>query len=380
MNNSGSVYTLKLKDLDKNLSFFLFDDYNYPIAKEIKQGINGILSEPIRLLQCVHATCEKNSKERPVFLDIGSNIGQFSMVCAAYGFKVYGFDADKNNILQAKKSAIANGFDCEFYHQAVSDKQGILSMNMEGPWACIYETNLSPVEYPDLPHSSWVIEATTIDKWWESADHPTISLVKMDVEGYETTALEGMKKTLESSNYPPIYAEFNIGCSPYNNISNQGFLEKFCELGYLPLLLKSRIRSGGVYSDVHYSASTDFGFNYTELENYLFLHKNSAIILDKLLISMPDKHLSEFLFEAINASSFYYLFGYAWTIAHELDSIAWGGRVEFLLLEKLISKVEDGLKDMTQNTSQYADVLTIIEKLKTKYQQIIRLEVEDIIK
>ena len=304
MKIKGQVYTLPLRDLKSDVKFYLHDDYNFQIANEIKQNDSNILCEPIRLINI-----NKRGGKKGAFLDIGANIGQYSMVFAAYGYKVFGFDANPINIEQLRNSADTNGFNAEFIFAAVTEKSGICRFNSVGPWG----TLLDDVSPPPAPYDTIEVNGIALDDWYISTGKPNISVIKMDIEGAELLALQGMKNLLEENDYPLILTEFNIGFTPHNGKTHNDFLSAFADYGYHPYTLK--------HKETLYRHDINNRFGYVAIENYIMLRDEDPILKDYNVLSFPIKSPKDFLDDAIFSHDVY-KYGYAYTVLCEKELLA----------------------------------------------------------
>jgi FkbM family methyltransferase len=160
------------------------------------------------------------------FLDIGSNIGWFSMMVADHIQKRNGrgkviaveanpmivqylaasvTDAGLNHITSIKPYAVSNGY-------------GIIQME------AVEEGNIGGLNIRPLCKSDGIkrniIPTVVLDDILE--DLPKLDLVKMDIEGAEPLALEGMKKMLDKFS-PKIIMEINS--DGLRNVSDKSVME-----------------------------------------------------------------------------------------------------------------------------------------------------------
>ena len=137
------------------------------------------------------------------FLDIGANIGVFSLSFAANGWKGYSFEASSKNVDALRNSVALNRFDIEIVDKAVHNKTGDLLFAQNGPWGVVHNDRDANLKYE-------TVSCTTLDDWMLSLGFaPKIDLIKMDIEGSEVAALQGMQKMLEATKFPPIFIEVN---------------------------------------------------------------------------------------------------------------------------------------------------------------------------
>jgi FkbM family methyltransferase len=167
-------------------------------------------------------------KEGMVILDIGANVGYYSLIAARLAGEkglVFAFEPAPDNFAFLVKNIEVNGFSNIIpVQKAVSNKTGKGSLFL---W-----------DEPDL-HSmrehnekgAIEVEVTSVDEFMENINRP-IDLVKMDVEGWEMRVLEGMPETIRRNPNLKIITEFSphylqkSGCSP------AGFLEKLKDCGF----------------------------------------------------------------------------------------------------------------------------------------------------
>jgi FkbM family methyltransferase len=122
-------------------------------------------------------------------LDVGANIGIYTLLAAKRGARVFAVEADPRNLEMLRHHVHENGFDdrVTIFPVAVGDREGDVTLfRFRGNCG---HSNLfegtDPVRVP----------CRTID----SLDLPPIDVCKMDIEGSELSALRGMEATLERS-------------------------------------------------------------------------------------------------------------------------------------------------------------------------------------
>lgn len=152
-----------------------------------------------------------NMKNRN-FVDIGANVGAYTMVLAPYFNKTYAFEpvVHTYNIMCGNIAMNFLSDDTVLINSALSDKEGDMIMhyhdllgslthfsdNENDVMAEFYET----IGYQDM-------QSTMHVKTLDSFNITNIGFIKMDVEGHELRVLKGGKETIEKSNYPLILLE-----------------------------------------------------------------------------------------------------------------------------------------------------------------------------
>lgn len=188
---------LKIKDFNYDLQAYI-----HPIKKDI--GVSSFLErnnnwEPYETSFFVNAILNKN-----YFLDIGANIGYYSLIASKLISKngsIQAFEPEKNNLkLLYKNIALNNLNNIEVFEKACSYKlsksQLLLSSNNLG------DHRLSDVSsnYNDIS----IIDTVTVDSI-VSKNNNFPDVVKIDTQGAELKILKGMKKLLINSNKKTIF-------------------------------------------------------------------------------------------------------------------------------------------------------------------------------
>jgi FkbM family methyltransferase len=136
-----------------------------------------------------------------VVLDVGANIGIYTLLAAKRGARVFSIEADPQNAKELRHNVHLNGFDdrVTIIEMAAADKKDTVTL-----LHCPGNSGAS-----SLYHGvdSVLIQSDTID----SLGLPPITVCKMDIEGAELAALTGMRKTLEYSPGMKMLIEYNTG-------------------------------------------------------------------------------------------------------------------------------------------------------------------------
>ena len=200
----------------------------------------------------------KTKKDKhAVMLDVGANIGWFSLLAASYGAEVFAFEPNVVNIVRFCESQLLNGWSLaqnieknnriHSYLKGVGNKDGqSLSMytpNPNNPGSHTFVQDLAKdhfvkrntggdlqiLEGGKLPIIT--LDALAKDQGWLSSDNKVeIVLMKMDIEGMEHVALKGAKKLLETNIIQNILIEFNGDSSRADWVS---LLETLFSSGYV---------------------------------------------------------------------------------------------------------------------------------------------------
>lgn len=173
------------------------------------------------------------------FLDIGANLGYYSLLVASHcpQAKIYSFEPDKNNFHLFTTSIIYNQFQNQIqsYPLAVSNENKtivISNLGNQANYGARFTGNtaqeLRAYVHGENPYYE-EIAAVCLDDFLP--DIP-IDIVKIDIEGYEPFALQGMLNLLKK-NRPIIFAEFApSNLKFFGQVAPQEFLEFFTNLDY----------------------------------------------------------------------------------------------------------------------------------------------------
>ncbi|UOR04062.1 FkbM family methyltransferase [Hymenobacter aerilatus] len=178
-------------------------------------------------------------EEHDIMLDIGANIGWYSMLFDRHSpasARIYAFEPDPLNYgLLTNNAQRNNARKVICIPQALSDRQ----------------ENKTLYLYPDknrgrhslLPlHTGEQIEVstTTVDDFMrdKQLDPRRIKFVKIDVEGYEYFVLKGAKTLLP--HLPILHTEYSLEMMKKGGIDPQEFLDLIVSYGFQPFIIDAQ--------------------------------------------------------------------------------------------------------------------------------------------
>jgi FkbM family methyltransferase len=137
-------------------------------------------------------------KPGSVVLDVGANVGIYTLLAAHRGARVFAIEADPRNVAMLQHHVHLNGFEhlVTIYPVAAGERAGVVRL-LRDP-GNVGHSNLF------AGSDSVEVDCVTID----SLGLPPIDVCKMDVEGSELSALKGMEKTIERSPRMRMLAEY----------------------------------------------------------------------------------------------------------------------------------------------------------------------------
>jgi FkbM family methyltransferase len=172
----------------------------------------------------VTAVLERELKPGNVFVDIGANMGWFTLLAAGVARRVIAIEPNHNNVQLIYHSLLANRFDnVTVLECAVTDKSRLLQLNFlrsNGSVAAIKEDN----------QATTIVRGEPLDNLLRDVEQ--IDFMKMDIEGHEPIALRGMGDVL-SRFHPVLLAEFHPMAIRANSGTDPAeFLEALADRGY----------------------------------------------------------------------------------------------------------------------------------------------------
>jgi FkbM family methyltransferase len=134
-----------------------------------------------------------------VVLDVGANVGLYTVLAAKREAKVFAIEADPLNAAMLRHNVKLNGLEDRVTILEIAATDAEKTMPLYRSLPNMGESNV--VQKGRLAGS---VQGRTID----SLDLPPVALCKMDIEGAELMALMGMQRTLERSPGLKLFVEY----------------------------------------------------------------------------------------------------------------------------------------------------------------------------
>ncbi len=153
-----------------------------------------------------------------VILDIGCNIGYYSILCANNKCisKIYSVDANIHNINMLNMSCSLNGiYNIQTINKCISDEP-LQYYQPSNEKLILKVGNIGGLSYSKTTDEGVV--STTIDELITLHTIQSVSIMKIDIEGGELNALKGASNTLKTNTIKNIIIEIS---PKFNNDSNQ---------------------------------------------------------------------------------------------------------------------------------------------------------------
>ncbi|HKP72261.1 MAG TPA: FkbM family methyltransferase [Pyrinomonadaceae bacterium] len=164
-------------------------------------------------------------------LDIGANIGYYTLILAelvgATG-KVYAFEPEPTNFELLRRNVELNGYkNVVLVRKATSNKNGSLRLYLcEDNKAMhrVYESHYCGDGYVE-------IEAVRLDDYFAGRDE-RIDFIKIDIEGAEYAALEGMQTLLRKNSRAKLVTEYTPLAIKEFGVEPQEYLRLLKDFGF----------------------------------------------------------------------------------------------------------------------------------------------------
>lgn len=176
------------------------------------------------------ALLKKELKPGDTFLDIGANIGYYTLIAARIvgpKGKVFAFEPDPTNFGLLKKNVEDNGYtNVTLVNKAVSDRSQRLKLFLN-------ETNRGDHRVYDSKdgRKSIPIQAIALDGYFKKLDKK-VRLIKMDIQGAEAQALKGMKGLIRANRFLKLVTEFSPGSLKLCGSDPAKYLKTLQKLGF----------------------------------------------------------------------------------------------------------------------------------------------------
>lgn len=146
---------------------------------------------------------EDISRYTHTFLDVGANIGMYSVLAVGQNSKIkcFAFEPVEENQALLKKNINLNGAvaKIKIIKSAVSNKSGTAVINLSDTMSGTHSLSI------DRGGSSRKVRTITLDEYCKK-NSVKPDLIKIDVEGHEASVFEGMPNLLK--NTPTIFMEY----------------------------------------------------------------------------------------------------------------------------------------------------------------------------
>jgi FkbM family methyltransferase len=192
-------------------------DSNDPVARHYRAGVfcNAYMFETLRPFL----------GRQGRLLDLGGHVGTCALAAAAAGHEVVVVDASAKHVDLLRRSVARNRFRrVRVVHAAVGDHDGTLRFHSNGLWGM--------VDCPGLTGPTEEVRCVPVDDLLREVGWDRVDAVKMDIEGSEGKAIDGMSRLLARDDGPVLLYESNGLTLPYYGIGPADVMRQLEALGY----------------------------------------------------------------------------------------------------------------------------------------------------
>lgn len=202
---------------------FVTDFYGIRYQGNLKNNIDfniyfyGAFEKP--LLYFLRDTMQSLAPASPLFVDIGANVGQHSLFMATHGCQVHSFEP-----FVAVRERLQLQIDNNRLSNITVHPFGLSNENSKLPFFAPTGSNVGIGSFDATTTSKGNVNIGELDlvngdDYLQRQNINNINLIKMDVEGFEKPALQGLRETLRQSR-PVLVCEVTYGKSlSFNSIA-----------------------------------------------------------------------------------------------------------------------------------------------------------------
>jgi FkbM family methyltransferase len=169
-------------------------------------------------------------KKGGIMLDIGANIGWYSLVMAKEcGLKIYAFEPDPFNFSALTRNIKNNQIEgVEAFQYAIADREAKMKLHLYKS----YNTGRHSLINHGKTGKFVEVDTITVDGFMtkQGLTAEPVELLKIDIEGFEMAAFRGASETLKRSRY--IFSEFSPEIMSSIQEDPASFTDLFENMGY----------------------------------------------------------------------------------------------------------------------------------------------------
>ena len=210
------------------------------LVNALLAGHSAILHQPeVGLMRALTAPGD-------TIVDAGAHLGTMTLPMAAAGYRVLAVEASARNAALLRASVARNGFrHVRVVRAAAAESEGSIGFYSDGAWGCVAAPGEACSEFTP---------AVRLDDLIDLLGWGRVSLVKIDIEGFEPEAIRGLSRTLSRADAPFVFYESNAHTLGLRGARPGGLIAALEAFGYrcfryTPGLL-TRVRPEDVQTDL----------------------------------------------------------------------------------------------------------------------------------
>lgn len=229
-----NIKTVNIHFNDIIFQMFVYKNDDY-ISKTISESGKWEQKETQSLLSSLlYYTKKKNIIENDVYLlDIGANIGWYSLILGKKGFNVISFEPSKlNYYILLKNYCLNKDISMTIINRGldIEEKNSTIYHPLDNLGDAIIFHNDSKINKSNYFKEE--IKITRLSNYIEYLKDKNLALIKLDIEGYEEKAIKGGIDLIIKYHIPFILMEFQPNLLKKQGTNPRTFLEIFENNGY----------------------------------------------------------------------------------------------------------------------------------------------------
>ena len=197
-------------------------------------------------------------KEGMNIVDIGANVGYYTLLAARrvgpHG-KVYAFEPEPRNFRLLMENLRLNGYEnVVAIQRAVSNESGTAPLFLSPRCSGAH----SLVSTRDPGNETLAVETVTLDEFFKMEGYPAIQVIKMDIEGWEMEALDGMNKLITRSRPLTLIVEFYPWGLLGRGMRPLALTSKLMELGFALSVIDEETGQATPFAEYHCGQAVEF--------------------------------------------------------------------------------------------------------------------------
>lgn len=166
-----------------------------------------------------------NIKENDLFIDVGANVGHFTMLAASNKANVIAIEPIPSTFERLKKNINLNSLNnyVNCLNIGIGDKDSLINFTSNFD---VMNRVATPTDKNTIP-----VEVKTLDKILIGKEP---KMIKIDVEGYEWFVLQGAKSILENKSLKYLLLELNDSSQKFE-VSNEDIHNLILGYGFFPV-------------------------------------------------------------------------------------------------------------------------------------------------
>lgn len=191
---------------------------------------------------------ERVLKRGDVVVDIGANVGYYSLLAAKVveeSGRVYAFEPSPRSFSVLVENIALNGYSNVIpVAKAITDKVGTAKLFVYG------NPEYDNLSQPNSRRKSVQVETETLDNFF-AYKGATIDVIKMDIEGGEMNALAGMENLIRQNRNVKMFVEFSPYFLQRSGHQPTEFLQKLAGYGFSIYVIDESRRRLRYISDIN---------------------------------------------------------------------------------------------------------------------------------